>query len=236
MNRNSALLWLPKIEAAGLPTPNTVVVPYSHHACLSIFDGQASDEFSRLIEVVKAVNRWPAFVRTDLGSAKHSGPKAYKITEAGDVPRVLSRLIEDMELKFWLEREGPAAILIRQWIDLDGSFTAFAGTLISREWRFFADGEQVYCYHPYWPFEAFENWQPFMDPTWRESLAELHQDPINIDELKAMAIKAAGAQGGGSWSVDIARDRDGKWWLIDMAVAEDSWHWKDCPFKEAAQV
>jgi hypothetical protein len=28
----------------------------------------------------------------------------------------------------------------------------------------------------------------------------------------------------GSWSVDFAKDRDGKWWLIDIALAEQSWH------------
>ena len=51
-NRNSALLWFPKIEAAGLPVPRTIFVPYSHRDCLSIFDGERSVEFDRLVIAV----------------------------------------------------------------------------------------------------------------------------------------------------------------------------------------
>ena len=44
-NPNSALIWLPPITAAGLPVPKTIVVPYKHYECLSIFDGMPSAEF-----------------------------------------------------------------------------------------------------------------------------------------------------------------------------------------------
>ena len=27
-----------------------------------------------------------------------------------------------------------------------------------------------------------------------------------------------------SWSIDFAKDSEGRWWLIDMALAEQSWH------------
>jgi hypothetical protein len=47
------------------------------------------------------------------------------------------------------------------------------------------------------------------------------------DELKEMAIKAATVCGG-DCSVDFAMDNSGKWWLIDMAQAECSWHWPSC--------
>jgi len=39
-----------------------------------------------------------------------------------------------------------------------------------------------------------------------------------------MALRAVRAVGKGSWSVDFALDANGKWWLIDMALAADSWH------------
>jgi len=43
-----------------------------------------------------------------------------------------------------------------------------------------------------------------------------------------MAIEAAKVCDG-RWSVDFARDRSGKWWLIDMALMAASWHWPGCP-------
>jgi hypothetical protein len=33
----------------------------------------------------------------------------------------------------------------------------------------------------------------------------------------------------GAWSVDFALGENGIWYLIDMALAKDSWHPADCP-------
>ena len=32
----------------------------------------------------------------------------------------------------------------------------------------------------------------------------------------------------GYWSVDFCCDRDGKWWFIDAAEGNASYHWPDC--------
>jgi len=159
MNPNSALLWLPKIHEAGLPVPRTIVEPYSHHDCLSIFDGERSPEFERLIGVVQAACEqigYPCFLRSDLGSAKHDGPRAYRIDEAKRAGSVLYATIEDQEMQFWLEKEGPAAMLVREFLDLDAPFVAFGGIPIAREWRFFANRDQMFCAHPYWPASALQ--------------------------------------------------------------------------------
>jgi hypothetical protein len=231
MNRNSALMWFPAIKAAGLPVPRTVFVPYDHRACLPIFDGEPSGEFTRLVEAIgKAIIEVgsPVFVRTDLSSAKHSGPQAYRIADSEPIGQAVASTIEDNEMKFWMERSGPKAFMVRQFLDLDAPFTAFSGLPISREWRLFADGEHVICLHPYWPAQALANYVRGV-PDWREKLAELHRVPLNIIELGGMAVRAAKVCGGGAWSVDFAQDRAGKWWLIDMAVAKASWHWPGCP-------
>lgn len=229
LNRNSALIWLPAIEAAGLPTPKTIIVPYVHHECLSIFDGEPSVEFSRLSdEIMKAAREigFPVFIRTDLTSAKHSGPDAYKIEVDGQNGPIAETL-EDTELKTWLEREGSKAFLVRQFLQLDASFTAFHGLPVAREFRFFADKDHVICWHPYWPAETIEDHRPSTSD-WREKLARHHEAPAELHELSRMAMIAAGACGGGTWSVDFCRDVNGKWWLLDMATAADSYHWKGC--------
>lgn len=234
MNRNSALIWLPKIEGAGLPTPKTIIVPYSHHDCISIFDGDPSAEFFRLSEAVMDAARgigFPVFIRTDLSSAKHSGPSACRIDEDGQNQPIFETL-EDSELKFWMERSGPTAFLVRRFLTLDAPFTAFRGLPIAREFRFFANEERVFCHHGYWPADSIEEHNP-SSPEWRELLAGMQEDPPELAELSSMAITAAGACGGGNWSVDFCRDADGKYWLLDMAVAADSFHWPGCP-NEAA--
>lgn len=232
MNPNSALLWLPKIEAAGLPTPKTIIVPYSHSDCVSIFDGEGSAEFLRLSHAVDAAANeigYPVFIRTDLGSAKHAGPRAFRIDEPGENSAIFETL-EDSEMKFWMERDGPQAFLVREWLDLESPFTAFRGLKISREWRYFADGDKVICSHPYWPTEALEDhvdetaW-----PDWQFDLGLLHSPTGDEPELERMAVEAASACGGDRWSVDFCRDVNGKIWLTDMAVMEDSYHWSGCP-------
>lgn len=229
MNPNSALIWFPTIEAAGLPVPRTVMIPYNHQACASIFDGVQSYEFDRLMLAVSDASKcigYPVFIRTDLSSAKHSGPRVFRAESEYDISRCLAFTIEDNEMKFWTEQHGPAAIMVREWLSLHSTFTAFNGLPIAREFRLFADSRTVLCAHPYWHPEAIE--EHCDDPDWREKLAVLNEMPGNYGELCAMAMQAAAACGGDRWSVDFAMDRDGKWWLIDMARMENSWHWPGC--------
>lgn len=229
MNRNSALIWLPSIEKAGLPVPKTVIVPYDHHACAPVFYGQSSTEFERLVEAVaKAAVEviHPIFIRTDLSSAKHSGPTAYRIGRGEAPGKAVFSTLEDNEMKFWMGRYGPSAFLVRQFLELDAPFTAFHNFPVAREFRFFANSKCVRCWHPYWPAESLEEHRPSRED-WRECLTELHQVP-KVPELWLMAVAAAKACGGGEWSVDFCLDVHGKWWLLDMATAEDSYHWPGC--------
>lgn len=230
MNKNSALIWLPKIVEASLPTPKTEIVEYNHRRVIEIFDGADVPEFTGLIQNVKsACNRigYPVFIRTDLSSAKHDGPNAYRADSDSDIIRVLSSTLEDNEMKFWLEPEPPKAILVREWLNLDSPFSAFRGHAIAREWRFFADSEKVRCFHPYWPEDSIQFLGIPEPDSWRNSLKTLHNEPENIEELKQLAVLAAGLYGCYA-SVDIAMDVTGKWWLTDMATAEDSYHWPSC--------
>lgn len=51
---------------------------------------------------------------------------------------------------------------------------------------------------------------------------------LQLYELASRAGKAVG----GAWSVDILETTRGypnRWYVTDMAVAEDSWHWPECP-------
>lgn len=228
MNRNSALIWLPAITAAGLPVPKTIIVPYDHYKCMPIFDGHAAPEFNRLSGAVMAAAgeiRFPVFIRTDLTSAKHSGPNAYRIDQDGHNSPIFETL-EDTEMKMWLEPQRPQAFLVREFLTLNAPFTAFRGLPIAREFRFFADEDGVKCWHPYWPADTIDGHRPSRED-WADKLAEISAVPKH-PELWQMAVESARACGGGTWSVDFCQDVDGKWWLPDMAVAADSFHWPGC--------
>jgi hypothetical protein len=55
--------------------------------------------------------------------------------------------------------------------------------------------------------------------------------PEIIDAQALLAAKiAAKLMGQLKWSIDFARDKDGKTWLLDMATAANSYHAKDCKF------
>jgi len=235
MNRNSALIWLPKIEALGSPTPKTIIVPYNQNEFVAFLEGEGKPEtFEPTVEAVKKACEsigYPCFFRTDLASAKHGGPDSYLINGGYNIKKVIARTVEDNEIKFWPTAEPPVAFLIRKFLFLDASFKAFHNFPIGREWRLFANSEKLICFHPYWPKETIKFYGK--EPKyWEKQLADHHSKPSKFKDLEDMAIQAARACGG-EWSIDFAMDRLGKWWLIDMAIMEDSWHWKDCKFAKS---
>lgn len=233
--RNSMLYWFPRIEMAGLPVPRTVLVRFDNRTMWPAMDGEPIPDFP-LDDFVRAAKRigLPCFLRSDQSSAKHTGPSVYKVTDTG---RLLGQLVQTFE-DSCLKDLDVLAFAFREWLDLDASFAAFgfeeSGHPIAREFRVFADSQRVWCEHFYWPAEAIEHHNP-SEPDWRERWAVLSTPLSDTDQryLHALAVAAVNALGespDARWSVDFARDRAGKWWLIDMATAERSWH-PECPHR-----
>lgn len=221
----SARHWLPRLAAAGISVPDTVIMPYDHRAVVAMMEGADDDRawgdlLVRCRDAAPTVG-WPVFVRTDLASAKHDGPASYRADGPEDLPRVLSFTVEDSEVKFWPGGPTPSAILLRRWLDLDAPFRAFGGHPIAREWRLFASPDGVACSHFYWPADAI------LDPDrphWEFLLAGLAADTPTVD-LRGLAVRAAAAcPEVPAWSIDFAADVHGTWHLIDMAPADLSWH------------
>lgn len=255
MDANSALYWMPRVEALGIPAPKTKAVPYAHYPCLTgmmgegdpaAFNQAAQDVLDACREVLKATGKDRVFIRGDHTSSKHSGPGGYRFLATDDLPRVKEILawnIEDAEGKSW-GAWVQEAFLVREWLDLEASFGAFGygphGSEphpIAREFRFFADKGGVICFQPYWPPEPLEG--NTKDPDWRAKLAHLNR-ALDDDELSMLswwAKQAATAcPAAKSWSVDFAQGTDGGWRLIDMAVASASFHYPDCPTRESPRI
>lgn len=238
----SALVWLKKLtqEPVIWNVPRTGIVEFDWMKALPMLDGRLVRGFpwATLERALQAIGT-PAFLRTDLASAKHDGPPAYRVETPADLRRCVMRTMEDNAMKDLI----PAAFLIRQWLDLEAPFAAFGGHPIAREWRFYANKGGVVCRHFYWPEEAIEfrpgQGGPAPPDDWKAQLAEIAKDPVRseLDLLTAWASAAARRclKCAPAWSVDFAHDRRARWWLIDMAPAARSWHPEDCPNHDMLQ-
>jgi len=239
---NSALYWYANLARASrektialnAKMPRTYFVAYNHPLAVSQVENESEEKYDFNVEEVRRVARkigYPVFVRTDLGSAKHAGPDAYKPIP-NRMKRVLARLVEDQEMKYWIAPVSPRAFMIREWLDLEYDFVAFNGHRIANEWRVFVRDDKVLCTHFYWPEVAIEFHFDQEPVNWRERLRDLslRLSTPELESIERDAIQAARVNNRhDQWSVDFARDVDAKtWWLIDMAIAERSWHPETC--------
>src|ERR1051326_162451 len=193
--------WFPKLwNGYQAYLPKTIVIPYNHFDFLEIME----EDYAARPEVVSSnmtllKQCWDAcvelmpfsqdigvFVRTDLACAKHDGPKGYLIQKKEDVYPVLSRLVEDNEIKFGNEITFgfdsliPGAFCFRQYLKLNSKFTAFGGLPIANELRMFVHKDKgVQCIHNYWPKEAIK--RPSVSD-WEKQLLELQES--NLAKVK----------------------------------------------------
>lgn len=241
-SKNRLTYWYPKLKMLEDVLPKTLIIPYPHYSFLEFIEtGKFTENFTfetcqNLLnscwDAVEQLN-FNAFIRTDLSSAKHCGEAGCVIRRKEDLLPVLSMLVSDNELKFGIGGPIPESLVFRQHLKLNSKFEAFEGLPIANEWRFFASKEKTECFHFYWPDEAFENLHERDLPTtkdWKHKLKLLKnktsdQKLTSLSDLAKIATREVGmAERGKTWSVDFAEDLNGKFWLIDMADAKESWH------------
>ncbi len=232
MNRNLSCLshWYPILQTTGVLTPRTEIIRTKINL-RSLLDGKLPDGFTAFIErLVQSALRLGdprVFLRTGQTSGKHEWKDTCYIddptteTMAKHVVALceFSEMVDIMGLPYdvWV---------VREFLDLESTFTAFNGMPIAREVRLFIVDGKLQCVHPYFPPDAID--YP-SEPDWRERLHRLSflddSDGEKLDEIAA----AIGAKFTGGWSVDCCNTTDGLWYVTDMAEAARSFHWPDCP-------
>jgi len=226
IDKTALSYWFSKIEAAGLPVPKTKIVnitPEAEKAIWAAIDGKSSgDAWPFYCKLADAANEigFPCFLRTGHTSNKHQWQDTCYLKSAKEIPLHVFNLVEfslccdfaGLPWDVWVVREFLPTIPF-------GVCPRYGNMPICKEFRFFVDGGEVRCYHPYWPKEALEEGGAVnLD---YEGLCRLADDtPFSL-------AVAAGAAVGGSWSVDILETRRG-WFVTDMAEAEKSFHWEGC--------
>jgi hypothetical protein len=226
MVRSSLLYWWPRIRSLAIPKPRTEIVPFDERAFRA--DARAySAECAR--EVAEAVVdlelAYPIFLKADEAASKHRYRDTCFVPDEAALADHIYEVAAD-NIFFDLTVE---AMVVREFIDLDSRFTAFAGMPVAPERRYFVEDGRVLCWHNYWFENAIEFYGEPEPDGWRAALTEINTE--SADERKCLARYATWVAGAieGAWSVDFAKGRNGVWYLIDMAEACVSWHPSDCP-------
>jgi len=227
--KSSLLHWFGILGQAGVWMPKTRIVRCQDDAkaLFQILDGKTSDRFFEIVKEVQEAGDaigYPIFLRTDLTSGKHNWNNTCFVPDRDSVERCMYGLIE---FSACVDAWGLPinAFVIREFIPMHSTFTAFNGLPINKERRFFLRDGEIQCHHPYWPNEVIR--RPSVGD-WEEKLA--HMNMITKKESEYLYDRSLGVAKlfDGYWSLDWSMDHAGNWWVIDMAEGDRSYHWPDC--------
>ena len=234
--------WWPLVQGLEVPMPRTDIIEVGDgtlqdwfYACV---DGPEHDpehkaNGGRWLPDVRAradAFGYPLFLRTDMCSGKHGFSRTCCVSDRAAFDQHIFSLMEEIELQSTWGLPNRAVVL-RELLDPAAGFLAFEGLPIGRERRYFIRNGAVECHHPYWPEAEFGGYGSNLPDSWRDTLAELSDETSELDLLTGYAERIA-ERLEGYWSVDFFCDANGKWWFIDAAVGDVSWH-PDCAYEAA---
>jgi hypothetical protein len=219
--QNCLSYWYPKIMGI-VPTPETILTR-TEIKLIEVFDNRKPEGWDEFIDVLgKATDYmgYPCFLRTGQTSGKHDWAKTCYLPSRDVLESHVISIIEYSEMVSLIGLPCDVWV-VRKMLPTQPLGIAFDGMPICKEFRVFVRDGDILCWHPYWPKNSFKQGVP----EWYNELCELEDG-----DLRTVLYNAAkaGRAVGGAWSVDILKTKDG-WYVTDLATAEDSWHWPDCP-------
>ena len=223
----SMLYWYPKIKDLEIPQPRTEMYELTKQELSSFYNEKFPKTLLKNIKPILSKFPFPMFVRSDFSSAKHSWEDScFVINRKKLEGNIYTIIIENMcadllGLPF-------EALVFREYVPLEAGFKAFRGNMpVAKERRYFIKDGQIQCHHPYWPKGAIRD--PNNDK-WEAILERQNTETEKEIKLLFEYCLLVAKQLEGYWSVDFAYGQDKKWYLIDMAEGDRSFHWLDCEF------
>lgn len=219
--------WYPRIRDLKIPQPKTKIYKLTEQELKTFHNEQFPGTLIENIQPIISEFSYPLFVRTDFASGKHGWEDTCFIESEEKLVRnileiVVENLIADL---FGFPFE---ALVFREYIPLEAGFKAFYGNMpVAKERRYFINNKQIQCHHPYWPKEAIRTPNK---KEWEEILATQNEETEDEIKLLSNYCLMVSEVLDGYWSIDFAYGQDKKWYLIDLAVGEESFHWLDCEF------
>lgn len=228
---SSMLNWYPKIKDLKIPQPATEIVKIPYSLFIDMLDGkQLPDQIITNIENAYHILGAPLFLRTDNSSQKHDWKNTCFVESGDDLFPHISMLIDSNGACDLVDN----ALIFRQYIPMFSLFTAFWGKFpVSREMRYFIRDGKVQCKHWYWFDEVLRKQGRPEDKDWESKLKIINtlteDSEKRIDQYLELVCKKFPE---GYWSVDFCQGKDGKWYLIDIARGEVSFHYPTCKHAE----
>lgn len=228
LDKNSLLYWYKKTKELNIPQPETKIIHLTKKDISRFWDSKISKKLLKKITKIAKDMGFPIFIRTDQASNKHNWKNSSFIQNKNDISKcVIMTTIYNITSGGILGLPFKA-IVLREFIPLNSSFTAFFGDLpISKERRYFINEGKIQCHHPYWPIKSIEN--PSVK-NWKKLLMELNQESKEEIQLLSKYALMVTNIFKGYWSIDFAETKEGKWILIDMAKGENSFHHLNCQY------
>ncbi len=232
--KNCLSFWFPYLLAADLPVPRTEIVRMDQPAMAAaynlVFDsvdpGDKLDAF--FAELTAAANRigYPCFLRSGQTSGKHNWKNTCYLAEQAYIRRQVFNIIEYGEMASFMGLPFDVWA-VRELLPVKpiGVCEGYGGMPVVREFRCFVDGGELECVHCYWPLESLSEGGFTADVA--EGWYERFSDPGRGRSAIETLATRAGSILGGRWSVDCLQTERG-WFITDLAVAEESWHWPGC--------
>ena len=244
--RNSMLVWYPLIENK-LPTPKTIMIELDFEYVIEYLDGKNGLEKHKdeIFDAAKNIG-YPLFIRCDQTSDKHNWLDTCYVQKEEEL---LNHFYKICEFSYMADVLGlpVKAIILREFLQLKSIFKAFNGMPVAREFRCFATDGKIDCIHPYWFEEAIEfEWDIDELNRAKKGLSvdeqielgvnppEPHNWRIKLDAMNVLwqterliitsMVEKASKLVGGKWSIDVCNTTDNKWYITDMAIAEQSYH------------
>jgi len=232
-DKNSMFYWYPKIKDLNIPQPKTEMYKFNNEEFELIRNEEMPNSLLKnCLEIAEKIG-FPLFMRTDQSSCKHGWKKTCFVESRESLEHHFFELLNTSTMQGWMSYTDNG-LVFRGLLDLEIGhkhgipFTAFYGEFpVNKERRYFIKNGKLQCRHPYWYPNAIRN-PSFND--WESTLNVLNKEtPDEVLLLTTYAQKVADLFSG-YWSVDFAKGIDGKWYLIDMAIGNDSFHWLECKY------
>lgn len=219
---DSMLKWYPKIKDLDVPQPKTEIILLSEKEYLSTMDAMPMAIVNKVIPVIQKFVL-PVFIRTDQSSAKHY----WKDTCFYNGSNLVQHLYELCEFNHCADFMGLPfrSIIVREYIPMDSKYTASGDMPVNPERRYFIKNGKILCHHHYWIKDAIKN--PSVK-NWEELSDEMNNETEEEIKLLSSYVGQVINVIDGFWSIDFCKAKNGRWYLIDMATGENSWHPKDC--------
>lgn len=230
-DRNCLSWWFPRIQAVGLPVPETEIlwtdVQFAH-----LFDNKAPEGYDNFIEaldgMIQRLGGYPIFLRTGQTSAKHSWESSCYVPSRDVLPNHVFQIVEFSELADMMGL--PCHVwAARKLLPVKPLFHCqrYGNMPVVPELRVFVDGWDPVYSVPYWPDGAIEEGEPNVE-NWQKLLHDAAISGLEVERAKCLA-SSAGKACQGRWSVDILKTDKGLY-VTDMAVAERSYGYDENKF------